>query len=138
MALLLLFDVKAGGCMKKILIVEDSSDIREILQTCLQLFQYDIAALKDGGQIFERLYSYEPHLILMDIRLGEQNGLDICRAVKSSTKFCHIPVILMSGNEVSQEELDKSMADYFLAKPFDINTLQDQLLYYLHNGKVPH
>lgn len=123
--------------MKKILIVEDSTDIREILQTCLQLFHYDIAALKDGSQIFERLYAYEPHLILMDIRLGQYNGLEICRAVKSSTKFSHIPIILMSGNEVSKEQLDQSLADYFLAKPFDIDTLQGQLLYYLHNGKVP-
>lgn len=64
-----------------------------------------------------------PDLILLDVLLGTEDGLVLCRLLKSRPETRHIPVVLFSANSRVGPEAANSCGDEYLPKPFDIETL---------------
>lgn len=109
---------------KKILAVDDDSDILEVIKIILEDEGYTVSTLTDGNKVFEHINADQPDLILLDVMLGGMDGRDICRAIKSDSKLNQIPIIMISAshNMDSFLKMPGSPND-FLAKPFDINHL---------------
>lgn len=109
---------------KKILILDDDSDILEILSFVLSEIGYETRTLEHGATVFEDITNFQPDLILMDVMLGDMDGRAICQHIKTNSLTSCLPVILISGTHDLAESLDLPGApNDFLAKPFNIEDL---------------
>jgi DNA-binding response OmpR family regulator len=109
---------------KKILILDDDSDILEILSFVLSEIGYETRTLEHGATVFEDITNFQPDLILMDVMLGDMDGRAICQHIKNNSLTSCLPVILISGTHDLAESLDLPGApNDFLAKPFNIEDL---------------
>jgi two-component system phosphate regulon response regulator PhoB len=116
--------VKADTIMTRILAVDDDKDILEVLQYILEDSGYEVETLANGQDIFDTINQNPPDLILLDIMLGNLDGRDLCRKVKTNKETRNIPVILISAShDVSQSLNQIGAPDDFIAKPFDIDEL---------------
>jgi DNA-binding response OmpR family regulator len=110
--------------MQRILAVDDNEDILEILQLILEDSGYEVDTLNDGHRLFEKIKEHRPDLILLDIMLGNMDGRELCKDVKSTSETHEIPVILVSASHNLSDRFKPCDApNDFLAKPFDISEL---------------
>src|SRR2546426_8248490 len=69
--------------MEKILIIDDDPDVITVLQLLLKKKGYDVATASREGEAYEKVASFHPDLIVMDVLLSGVDGRDICRKLKS-------------------------------------------------------
>jgi phosphate regulon transcriptional regulator PhoB len=104
----------------KILIVEDDSDIVELLTYNLREAGFETEAVFNGGDAIERAVEEQPDLIILDLMLPEVDGLEVCRLLKQDTQTEDIPIIMLTAKG---EEIDRVIglqlgADDYVTKPF--------------------
>jgi DNA-binding response OmpR family regulator len=108
--------------MLKIMIVEDDLDLLHGLRFLLQAYHCKICPLTDADEIMKTVSLLQPDLLLLDIKLDHGNGLDTCKEVKNSY-LKNTPVYIMSGLPDVERKAYDAGADFFIAKPFDSETL---------------
>ena len=110
---------------KNILVVEDDSDIRELISFNLKNEGHQVFEAKDGEVGIDKARKKLPDLILLDLMLPGIQGLDVCRIIKSDQETKEIPIIMVTA--VGQEEdIVKGLetgADDYITKPFSIKVL---------------
>jgi DNA-binding response OmpR family regulator len=116
---------------KRILIVDDDSDIVEILSFLLSEAGYETRVLTHGETIFKDIKEFKPSLILMDVMLGGMDGRIICNSIKTDASMSSLPVILISGTH----DLGKSLhlpgaPNDFISKPFNLDHLLEKIAQY--------
>ncbi|RZO56890.1 MAG: response regulator [Sandaracinaceae bacterium] len=108
-----------------VLIVDDEDDIRRMLRRVLTERDMTVLEAAKGSEALAMVREHEPNAILLDAMLPEIHGFDICRRIKGSKKYGHIPIIMVSAVYRGwrfAEDLKQSygVAD-FLEKPFKIS-----------------
>jgi CheY-like chemotaxis protein len=108
----------------KILVVDDEDDIRRMLRRVLVERGYQVVEASRGTEALQAVREHAPDLILLDAMLPEIHGFDICRRIKGSQKYGHIPIIMVSAVYRGwrfAEDLRQSFGVHaFLEKPFKI------------------
>ena len=109
---------------KKILVVDDDQDIREIIMYILESEGYQVSGLDNGSGVLNTVAKIRPDVLLLDVQLGDSDGRDICRELKEQSTTQDLPIIMISANSGWEAIREKQCkADDFLAKPFDISDL---------------
>jgi DNA-binding response OmpR family regulator len=111
--------------MKKIVLIEDDSDLYSLLQYNLEKEGFQMAGSKTGKGAIELCRSFQPDLILLDIMLPDSDGLDICKGIRNHPDLAHIPVIFLTarGSETDRiVGLELGASDY-VVKPFFVREL---------------
>jgi DNA-binding response OmpR family regulator len=118
---------------KKILIVEDNVLMTEVMTYILISCGYDVISLTNGDEVFNRIKSAHPDLVILDAILPGMNGNEICQLIKLNKTTKNLRVIMCSGDEDSIDESlkQKGAPDDVLHKPFDINALIEKVEYQL-------
>lgn len=111
--------------MSTIYIVEDDVNIREIERYALKNGGYEVEEFERGADLFQTVAKKIPSLIILDIMLPEEDGLDILTDLRAKKETKNIPVIMVTAKST---ELDKVKgldmgADDYLTKPFGIMEL---------------
>ncbi len=111
--------------MPLIYIVEDDVNIREIQRYALKNSGFDVQEFECGKELYQALEKKIPNLILLDIMLPEEDGLEILAALRSNAATARIPIIMVTAKST---ELDKVKgldlgADDYMTKPFGIMEL---------------
>ena len=103
---------------RKILIVDDDSNICELLRMYLEKDGFDTAIAADGEQAIETVRRYNPDLILLDIMMPRLDGWQVCREVRKTSE---VPIIMLTAKgEVFDKILGLELgADDYISKPFD-------------------
>lgn len=110
--------------MRKILVVDDDKDIREIITLILEMEGYQVTGLDNGRQVMDSLRSNAPDAILLDVMLGDSDGLEICEEIKHDPQTQAIPVMIVSATHGYRNPGQPDCeADDYLAKPFDVKDL---------------
>ena len=108
--------------MKKILIVDDQPQIRELVAITLQLSSYQILFAENGQQAVEIAQTEHPDVILLDVMLSgsDLDGLEVCRRLKKNPATEGIPIVLLTAHgQMSDIEAGKTAgADDYFIKPF--------------------
>jgi DNA-binding response OmpR family regulator len=109
---------------KKILAVDDDTEIVEVIKIILEDEGYEVSTLTNGKNVLNVVSSLRPDLILLDVMLGGMDGREICKSIKSHAIFKYIPIVMISASHNLQSllKLPGSPND-FLSKPFDIENL---------------
>lgn len=105
---------------KRIMIVEDTADNRQIMRDLLSAAGYDLVEAVDGAAGVELAATERPDLILMDIQLPIVDGYEATRRIKSNAELAHIPIIAVTSYALSGDEAKARAAgcDGYVAKPF--------------------
>jgi DNA-binding response OmpR family regulator len=103
--------------MTRILIVEDNLDLRDFLIILLQLNNFEVQGASSEVEVFTRLITFKPHVILLDVLLGRDNGRNICKEIKQ--RYKDIAVILLSANPKLLLDHEECNADDVIEKPFN-------------------
>lgn len=110
--------------MRKILVVDDDQDIREIITVILEMEGYQVTGLDNGRQVMDSLRRDAPDAILLDVMLGDSDGLEICEEIKLDPQTRAIPVMIVSASHGYRNPGQPGCeADDYLAKPFDVKDL---------------
>jgi CheY-like chemotaxis protein len=113
--------------MLKVLLADDDYTMVALLKTLLGMEGYQVATLLDKtGDILENIRSANPDILLIDIFLGDRNGLDIVRQVRQMPDLNGIRIIMASGIDKTEECLAAGAND-FLLKPYMPNELFEKL-----------
>ena len=113
--------------MKKVLVVDDDIDILTVVHLVLESHGLEVQSLAKWQEIFSRIDTFAPNLILLDVSLGNQDGRNLCKQIKSNPATKDIAVILFSANHDVMKTIPECLGNGFIAKPFDINDLIDNI-----------
>jgi len=118
----------AGAIRRRILIVDDDLDLLELLQDALR-DGFDVDVASSGLEAASRLPLFQPDVILLDIRLPDLSGLEVCRHFQKYKKERRVPILTMSayGGEIDPAEVRRCGADGFLAKPLKMAELKKRI-----------
>ena len=115
---------------RKILIVDDDSEIVELLEDVLERDgRFEIKTASSGYEAGMATEKFRPELILLDYMLPDVNGNVVCQTIRRNPEFENIKIIIISG-VVKQDEIAqllKSGAEDFVRKPFNITELTDKI-----------
>ena len=105
-----------------IYIVEDDSNICELEQYALKNNGFETAGFGDGKSFFEACRKQLPELVILDIMLPDQNGLDILKTFREGVDTRNIPVVMVTAKD-SEIDVGKCLdqgADAYISKPFGL------------------
>jgi DNA-binding response OmpR family regulator len=105
-----------------ILVVDDEEDIVRMLEKALQKDGFRVLVARRGLEALQAVKAHAPDLVLLDAMLPEIHGFEICKKIKSSKRFGHIPVIMISavyrGWRYALDAKEAYGADDYFEKPF--------------------
>jgi CheY-like chemotaxis protein len=114
---------------QRILIVEDNPANRELLQDWLEIEGYEVWGAADLKASYEVLEVDLPDVVLLDINLGAENGLDLLAWMRRKGSLDSIPVIAVTAHALAteQERILQAGCVACLSKPIDFKELREQL-----------
>jgi DNA-binding response OmpR family regulator len=119
---------------QRVLVVDDEKSLLEVVSYALKEAGYKVATATDATEAEVKLKQFEPQLMIMDLRLPDGSGFELCRLVRSITD---IPVIILSAKT---DEVDKVLglelgADDYVTKPFSPRELVSRVRAHLRRGE---
>jgi len=132
--------IKLGGKMgqeaeatKKILIVEDNTDSRELVLKVLKNRGYLLMEAADGEDALLKATEQLPDLILMDISIPKIDGFEVTRRLKEMENFKDIPIIALTAHAMKgdREKALEAGCDGYISKPINVRQLPDQIQAFL-------
>lgn len=120
-----------------ILVVDDNADIRKFVRTALEVEGYRTVEAVDGAMALEKFHELDPDLIVLDVTMGQPDGLEVCRTIR---KRSMVPIIMLTSRG---EEMDEAMclaigADDFITKPTSPRILALRVATQIRHRKVVH
>src|SRR3989337_2829532 len=111
--------------MTRILIIEDETDLRELLEYNIRSAGYEVLIAADAAAGLALARAERPDLVLLDVMLPDSSGLDVCRRLKSQPETRDIQVVMVTAKG---EEIDRVVgfelgADDYVVKPFSTREL---------------
>lgn len=119
---------------ERVLIIDDEKELADILEVYLKNEDYIVQKAHDGREALTKFASFKPDLVLLDIRLPEVDGMDICKAIRITS---NIPILMLSARS---GDMDKVLglgfgADDYVTKPFSTNELIARIKAHLRRYK---
>jgi DNA-binding response OmpR family regulator len=108
---------------KKILILDDSEDILEVMKDVLEMEGYEIEILNYTADICKSVITFNADLVILDYILFGINGGELCHMLKTNPLTAHIPVVMVSAYPRVLESLGNYGSDAFVAKPFSLTDI---------------
>ena len=109
---------------RKVLIIEDDTDIREFLKEEVGIY-FEVEVAADGTSGFEKASTYDADLIICDVLMPGMSGFEVTRKLKNEFTTSHIPIILLTALDIEEkyQEGIESGADAYITKPFNVSLL---------------
>lgn len=123
----------------RVLAVDDDPQILAALESLLQPLKLDIKTLSDPLEFWDTLEATSPDLLILDLDMPFLSGLELCRGVRSSTRWCELPVLFLSASSDSEtiHRLFSVGADDFVKKPFTGPELATRIVNRLVRSAAP-
>ncbi len=111
---------------KKIMVVDDESDLRQLVGWFFKGKDYEVIEAEDGAQALKLVKEKKPDLILLDIMMPGMDGWEVSRRIKEDESLRDVPISMLSVLSAPEEvnkSLEYSHADVHISKPIDFYTL---------------
>ncbi|MEJ6602120.1 MAG: response regulator transcription factor [Opitutaceae bacterium] len=115
----------ADSSRKKILVVDDESDVADLVAYHLKTKGFDTETVNDPTQSIGAARSMMPDLVILDVMMPEINGIQICRLLRADPALKHVPVIFLTAKVEENDRVQglESGADDYICKPFSTKEL---------------
>ncbi len=110
---------------KRILIVDDEVNIVISLEFLLEQAGYYVRVAHNGQEGLEKIATFEPDLVLLDVMMPRLNGFDVCQKVRENSDWSHIKIIMLTAKG-REAEITKGLAlgaNAYITKPFSTREL---------------
>ncbi len=126
------------GSGRKILIVEDESDVADLLTLNLRKVGFRVSTAADGASGLQKARDDGPDFIILDLMLPKMSGLEVCKILKSDPATYHIPILMLTAKA---EEVDRIVglefgADDYVTKPFSPREVALRIRAILRRGEM--
>lgn len=113
--------------LKTLLIIENDSDTIDVVTIAIE--EYSDFKVINSKKILplQEIADLKPNIILLDNKLEDGNGSELCKRLKKNPITSYIPIIITSAGLYSEELLLECMADAYIQKPFDLNDFLDTI-----------
>ena len=120
-----------------IVLVEDNTDLRNFLKDTLSA-TYHCQVACDGTEGYELITRIVPDIVISDVIMPKMDGYELCEKLKENTKTCHIPIILLTANNASEQIVSgyTKGADAYITKPFDLSIIEAQISRLIKNRQL--
>lgn len=110
----------------RVLLADESSTIKKVMQLALSDFGVEVKAVPVGLDVLSVTKTFKPDIVFADVLLTKRSGYDVCADLKNDDETVHIPVVLMWSGfmEIDEEKAQSCRADRRLEKPFDADHLR--------------
>ncbi len=111
----------------RVLLADESSTIKKVMQLALQDFAVEVKAVPIGLDVLQVCRSFQPDIIFVDILLAKKNGYEVSAELKADSNLKKIPIVMMWSGfmELDEAKAKAAQIDQRLEKPFDADTLRD-------------
>jgi CheY-like chemotaxis protein len=111
----------------RVLIADDEEDIKDVMQMFLESQGYEVETAYDGLDAIDRVKTWKPDVILLDIMMPVVDGIEVCRTLKADLNVKDIPVIMVSAASKREKEGQafEAGAQAYVLKPFEPASLVD-------------
>lgn len=112
---------------QKILVADDEKNVAKVLKDRLIHWGYEVETAVDGEQALERIESFQPHLIILDIRMPKVDGIEVLE--KTKKQYPHICVLVFTASQAEDTKaicMEKG-ADGFMLKPFKPQSVKEKI-----------
>lgn len=118
-----------GANPARILVVDDESMVRRLLQRLLEREGYEVDLAASGEEAMERVQARVPDAVLLDMYMPGMDGTEVCRALKREPATKEIPVLMLSGDDARESHAAgrEAGASDFLSKPFEVGDVLRRL-----------
>jgi DNA-binding response OmpR family regulator len=113
--------------MGKLLIVDNSAALLEIMKNILEFTGYTVKTLIRSDNIYKEINEFQPDLLILDTYLAGEDGREICKELRRSVESKHLGVLVYSAFPKTLENYESYYADDFIEKPFDIQILLEKI-----------
>ncbi len=122
---------------RKILIVEDNQDNRELAVKVLRNKGFETVEAVDGEEAIEKAVSEKPDLILLDISLPKLTGYEVAKRLKSMEEFKDIPIVAFTAHAMKGDREKVILAGFegYISKPINIREFPDQVNLYIRGKR---
>lgn len=119
-----------------VLIVEDEDNIALALDFLMTREGYDHDRVANGGQAMAQIRATHPDLVLLDVMLPEISGYEICQTMRMDPTLADVKILMMTarGSAIERRKGIALGADGFIAKPFELKELRDEVRRLLDQG----
>jgi two-component system, cell cycle response regulator DivK len=113
----------------RILVVEDNPLNRELLCDWLETEGHDVLSVEDLSAAMHSIENRPPHVVLLDVQLGDENGLELAAWMRKQQKLCSIPVIAVTAHALVTEQSSFLQAgcNACVSKPINFRVLREEL-----------
>lgn len=111
---------------QKIFIVEDDADLSEMLTAYFRVQGYNVDHAMRGEDAVQKILEFGPDIVVLDIRLPDIDGYEVCRRLRKNRRTQHLPVLFLTEKREREDKLtglELGAVDY-ITKPFDIQELR--------------
>lgn len=110
----------------RILVVEDDSDISNMLQLYFRSLEYEVHVAPRGKVALEVTRQLLPNVIVLDIMLPDIDGYEVCRLLRTNLRTSHIPILFLTQKDERSDKIHglELGADDYITKPFDVEELR--------------
>ena len=127
------------GSARKIPIIEDESDVADLIAINLRKAGFNVSAAANGADGLQKARDNRPDFIILDLMLPKMSGLEVCRILKTDVATSHIPILMLTAKA---EEVDRIVglefgADDYVTKPFSPREVVLRIRAILRRGEKP-
>ena len=108
---------------KKILVIDDEKDLVDLVQYQLEAKGYEVQTANNGLEGFEKLKTFTPNLIILDINMPEVGGIEFYSKISTAQGKSKYPVLILTARADLENTFIDIEVDGFMAKPFEIDNL---------------
>ncbi len=105
----------------KVLIVDNDNDILDVMNEALTYEGYEVNGLLEVDNIFPKIMTYRPDIVILDYILDGINGGELCHQIKVNRYTAQLPVVIMSAYPKVLQSLGDYGCNVFIPKPFDLD-----------------
>jgi twitching motility two-component system response regulator PilH len=131
----------SGVAKNTILVVDDSTTMRSMVQSFLSQDEFQVQVAKSGQEGLARIQEHCPDLLLLDFIMPGMNGYEVYLHLREQPAYADLPIVIMSGSKVevfnkfAESKVEQKFV--FLSKPFDPETLKKQISLALELRLIP-
>jgi DNA-binding response OmpR family regulator len=125
---------------KRILVVDDNADIRNLISLILTNESYQVLALDSGAALLKEIALFKPDLLLLDIMMPYMSGFEVLQLVRAlpDAHLSSIPIVMITAKSLDAD-VERSMtlgATSYIVKPFRAEELKEKVITQLSQGAI--
>jgi len=116
--------------LRKVLVADDEHNIRHILDFSLHAEGFTVLSALNGEDAFNLAVEEDPDLIILDVMMPGQSGVETCRALKQDSRTGHLPIILLTALATREDRAEglAAGANRYITKPFSPQKVVEAVL----------